>query len=238
MRLKVKRRDWDSFLRQEVKSLSERSLPSRDYLRNRLLILVTTPENQGWNQFLISSHTRRKTKSWLLTKALLMDLGEPEDFLLKYITAGDPEWVQLLVDISLDISISRAPKTRFLQYLYLQQDLPDHRSFSTRFLNSFQPSLEIFRVWMEKKRIPAKAFIGVGYKDHGSLGSGLSWKDQMLGEGECSDIIGRIHSLLRLSVSGSLEDPVTGAFPSGWKQPGLKRPSRPKRGLKRKEEIS
>lgn len=204
MRLRISKECWDNFLRQDKKSLPERSLPSSDHLRNHLLILVTPYEPQGWNIFLTSSATRGNFKGWLLTKALLMDLSSTEKFLLEYLTAGDESWIHFLVDKSLDFSIKRIHKIRLLEYLYLQDDIPGRHRFSRRFLSSFQPSLEIFKVWMEKKRIPAKRFVGIGYLDHGSLGSGPSWKEQMLEERDQPDIAGRVLTLFEFVTQGVL----------------------------------
>lgn len=39
---------------------------------------------------------------------------------------------------------------------------------------SFEPKLEIQKVWTEVKRLPPERYIGVGYNDHGTLSTAPS----------------------------------------------------------------
>jgi hypothetical protein len=51
---------------------------------------------------------------------------------------------------------------------------------------SFVPKLLIEKVWTAEVQIPPTRYIGVGYKDKGTLSSGLSWKDQISDDEEVS----------------------------------------------------
>jgi hypothetical protein len=51
---------------------------------------------------------------------------------------------------------------------------------------SFEPKMEIQKVWTDIQKIPPKRFIGVGYNDHGTLSTAPSWKDQLSDDGEVS----------------------------------------------------
>lgn len=216
MRLRMKERSWNHFLSQDLKFLNERSFPSRDGpLRRRVLILLTPRVFPGMAIFAISSHNKEKTISWLTTKGLLMDLSQIEQSLLLTISLDAPDWTHQIIDFSLEKTIKRESKQRALRFLAEEKILPDRRRFSRRFLNSFQPSIDFFKCWTEITKMPPEKYIGVGYKDHGSLGSGLSWKDQMLADEEKSDVNDCVHNLLSFSTQQPPRFPSSRTFQTG-----------------------
>jgi len=187
-------------------------ISTREFLSgetNTLLVLtpVTLP---GWSIIATSSHSRRKTVWWLTCRCLFQQPTSTEVKLLKYLTVGDDSEIHDLVDFA-------TSTTPLAQKRSAGNLLNIHfRELSERFLHSFQPKLKCFRIWTEIKRIPPKRFVGIGYKDQGSLGIGPSWKDQILFEPEKIPVLDRIGFILQLvrshpSSGGVKSDPRAGA---------------------------
>lgn len=129
-----------------------------------------------WKVYLRGSHTRRSSIHWLFSKLSLgMQLNQTEILIGFVLVETDLEGI-LFSDLlkrrrNQDTSLS----TPFVQN---QRTLPFLIQCS-RIIGGYRPSVIYSKSW-SPVRLPPKKVIGVGYKDHGSLGSGPSWKDQIL----------------------------------------------------------
>lgn len=89
------------------------------------------------------------------------------------------------------------------------QLIVDHEYFELtdpwREFLSFEPKLEIQKVWTEVKRLPPERYIGVGYNDHGTLSTAPSWKEQLTDDGEVSTTA----SLLKFHLEFLLTSPLS-----------------------------
>lgn len=172
------------------------NIPTRDSFPSETqnILLVITPNNlPGWSIIATSSHSRRKTVWWLIARCLFQEPTSNEVAILKLLTVGDSEAVHEIVDFA---TSTKSGKQRVRAANLLELLFPE---VSERFLASFRPKAYIFRYWTEVKRIPPKRFVGVGYKDHGSLSTTPSWKEQMLFDPEQSDVTERVSFILRIS---------------------------------------
>lgn len=92
------------------------------------------------------------------------------------------------------------------------QLIVDHEYFELtdpwREFLSFEPKLEIQKVWTEVKRLPPERYIGVGYNDHGTLSTAPSWKEQLTDDGEVSTTA----SLLKFHLEFLLTSPLSRNF--------------------------
>lgn len=159
-------------------SLPEESFRPTD-ARKTLMILSPT-DLPGWSVISVASHSRKSILQWLISKQLHQNLPLEERELLLLLSADQPDHILKVVDFSLSTA-SGSVRKRFAEQLRISKDFS---WCSERFLGSFQPIIRSFRVWSTAKKLPPERFIGVGYKDHGSLGSGPAWQAQILLDGD------------------------------------------------------
>lgn len=154
--------------------------PNRPTDARKILVFLPPVFLPGWSVISFSSHSRRNVIRWLIVKGLLQSLSSEEKKALKLISIDQPEFVLLIVDF---VTSTIKSKIR----LEVGNQLRKHHSFewvTQRFLNSFTPLIRTRRIWSEMKKLPPARFIGIGYRDQGSLGSGLRWQDQILLAGD------------------------------------------------------
>ena len=177
-----------------IGELNATSIPTREYPSGtQNILLVLAPQVlPGYSVISLSSHSRKKTIWWLIARSLFQEVSQKEKTILKYLTVGDPEFVHRIVDFSVSTISCRTRSTAANLLVVLFPELTE------RFLASFQPQIQTFQVWTEIKKLPSKRFIGIGYKDHGSLASSPSWKSQMLEVPEESDITERVNFILSI----------------------------------------
>jgi len=87
----------------------------------------------------------------------------------------------------------------------LVRKLIPHASFNPeRIVKSFNPGYTAFKEYITQ-RIEPKRFVGVGYKDQGSLSTAPSWKEQIVSDGEenlqKSEKLNGLYSYISLLVS-------------------------------------
>lgn len=158
---------------------------------------VVTPINlPGWSILFRCSHSRNLTLLHLTLKMLLEDLNKNEKFVMTMLTIGlrEPEYQVL------ELILSNYSKIKVLRSEIL--DECRHSSFlgiedPLRQLRSFEPRLEISKMWTERAKLAPKRYIGVGYTDHGSISSTPSWKEQMIEDGEVRPRLGVLLFSLR-----------------------------------------
>lgn len=133
-----------------------------------------------WEVYLLGSHTRRNNIFWLLSKLSLgMQLNEAERLVGFSLLATDLEGT-LFLDLLERRRNSEVPGS----VLFVQNHLtiPFLVQCSRR-IGGYRPSVIYSKRW-NPVRLPPKKVIGLGYNDHGTLGSGPSWKDQILTDEE------------------------------------------------------
>lgn len=185
-------------LSQETRTLPERSPLGGERLR--ALVTLAPIRLPGWSIVMLGSHSRPRIVSWLLAKGVFQRLSDVEKSLLVYITLDFTNF-HSLVDILVKES-ARKKEVRRLGEM-LQRTIPVFQDLSERFLFSFKPEAEVSRIWTEPVRLSPARYVGVGYKDHGSLGSAPSWKDQISGDGEESDVNAQVLFLWDLIINGN-----------------------------------
>jgi hypothetical protein len=197
---------WRTVLSQEAKVLPERS-PLNGGERLRVLAILTPLQVPGWSTILYGSSTKKRTLDWLLAKGVFQRLSKEEKELLGYISL-DRTNVHSLVDIILSDKSARKRSIRQFGEI-LQRSLPTFEKLTERYLLNFKPQAQCFKIWTEPIRVAPTRYIGVGYKDHGSLGSAPSWKDQILRDDENSDVNAQVQFLWTLFINtGTVTEPA------------------------------
>jgi len=169
----------------DTKSLPEARFSINGELANRVLWVVTPTNLPGWTIVYQSSHNWITSLRHLLLKFLYQSLNKNEmtviQMLCVKLTDEDYEIIELILK---DHSKIKQNLARILQLVsdYSFLGLKD----PVREFWSFEPRMEIQKVWTEIRRIPPKRFIGIGYNDHGTLSTAPSWKDQLSDDGEVS----------------------------------------------------
>lgn len=136
-----------------------------------------SPHNSpGWVVSLRCSHKPDALFRWLVSKKVLgFLLNQGERLLIYHLGLPDRNIVllqTLLREKDTDL-VLRLSRQRFAGNSHLVE--------LNRILHGYRPSVLYDKEWKPQKLPPVRR-IGVGYKDKGTLGSGLSWKDQILPE--------------------------------------------------------
>jgi hypothetical protein len=173
---------------QQLMAGSLTSLPTADSLSKgvgrKVLILEYPPAHPpGLGVILLSTHTKEKVLKHLLAKwAEVGFLRKSELLIGAILIATFREGPETLI---LDWMISHQIKNRLVRLQLWQQILPfvNHLPEDPlSYLNAFEPEILILKKWMDRKRFPAKAYIGIGHKSSGTLSTTLAWQEQMVGE--------------------------------------------------------
>lgn len=216
-----------NFLSGELRAESLPLLPSRS--ERRTLLILSPARVPGLAVILTLSQDRDRVKWWLFCKQLLEGLNENERIVLTLLTVGRSAeeyrfFREILEFDFLDHQIGR----RIALLEKVRGLVPFTRSNPTRWMQSWRPSLQFNRFWFDRKRLPPTRYIGVGYKDQGSLNSAT------LGVGESGsvDTSSRFEeALFSFRILFQLPLPVSD-FPGKFSPLGrirLKRSGRPKR---------
>lgn len=207
----------------DTKSLKAVEHPS-GWATERVLWIITPIRLPGWSVVFISSHSRRLTTRHLVLKLLLKDLNSNEkDVLFNLLLVLKGEEYKILEKILSNQIKIKLHLQRVLEEIVRYNFLEIVNPFNE--LQSYVPRLSIHKIWTEKQTLAPVQYIGVGYKDHGSISPAPSWKDQMTSEGDVST---RLSALL-FALDRILDVPLS-RFPSSWKQNRLKSSSRAKQG--------
>lgn len=134
-----------------------------------------SPENPDWQFQLRASVSRTLTARWLLCKALLQRTSLHEQLILLDLAADIEDLAELLILANQQ----EAKGPRLLQRSSSDQWLMRAEAQCRRVSSGYQPRFQAIKAWDPRKVVLARR-IGVGYKDHGTLATAPSWKDQML----------------------------------------------------------
>lgn len=172
MRLRYRKEELEAFLKGRL--LPGKVSPSLRARHPFVFQSLRPLRNPEWFLMLRASHRRQVLFDWILSKrlqTLSLNWGEKVIALLGVST----DWeTKLLKTLRLEEdSISRSLTQRILSL-----PLPIKEKAKRIYLG-FEPSIVLASDW-NPVRVKETARIGVGYKDRGTLGSGLSWRDQIL----------------------------------------------------------
>lgn len=139
------------------------------------LCTMTHSEIPEWKMKLKGTHPRETVFDWIIAKKLLkLRTSWGEDILVFLLSKYEWEY---------DILKILSNPEKFIIPIHLeklvQKLLEPHLIEAKRMLHSFDPSVMYHKEWRPIS-FPPIQYIGVGYKDHGTLGSAPSWKDQIL----------------------------------------------------------
>ena len=185
-----------------TKSLKEADF-SYEESAARILWIQSPALLPGWSIVFQSSRSRRLTLQHLTLKMLIVKIDNEEKVVLKQLLINLPDDEYQIFEIILS-NYSKSWKHRkeileqFSEFNFLEIENP-YRQF-----RSFDVSLKVFKIWTERKRFPPVPYIGVGYKDHGSLSSNPSWKDQQSFDGDDTTRLDEMLLSIRKIFSESL----------------------------------
>lgn len=154
------------------------TLPSLRARHPRILSKYALHQFPKWEVSLRCSHTSEALFRWICSKKVLgYRLSYEEKLLLYHLGLEDRRVVLLqsllqVRDQNLAILLAKGRFEHNPSLVYLN-----------RILLGYRPSVLYSKAW-KTRRTPSIRIIGVGYKDKGTLGSGLSWKEQILPEEE------------------------------------------------------
>jgi len=162
------------FLRGEVK-LNELEKAVLAFPSRSLLVTMPSPR-PGLATIILFSHSCEKVEWWLVTKLLMgATLGEDDKVILTllFLSSNDEKWSFFReikdFDFSQQSIADRKALVEKLNELFLFT-----RGDPTQYWETFTPSFSLNHFWMRKRTIAPKSWIGVGYRDQGSLrGGGL-----------------------------------------------------------------
>jgi hypothetical protein len=165
------------------------SLPSPDSLSKgagrKVLVYEQPPIHlPGLGVIILSSHSKEQIFKHLLAKWVYEGFLRKSELLIGAIlTATSRDTTQIILNFIVSYKILNKIVRLQLwdQLLPFVNHLPEDPQ---RYLNAFEPEIFILRVWRDRKRFPAKRYIGIGYSDHGTLSTTLAWQEQMVGEEE------------------------------------------------------
>jgi len=164
------------------------SLPAPNSLSSKLgegvLILEYPPVHPpGLGVILLSTHSKEKLFKHLLAKWTVGGyLRKSEKLIGAILVATLPDEINTLI---LNFVISYKIKyfeDRLVLWHKILQFVPHLPIDPLSYLNAFEPEIFILKKWMDRRRFPAKAYIGIGYSDHGHLSTTLAWQEQQVGE--------------------------------------------------------
>ena len=172
--------------RRNPKALSPKVAPSAG-LAHRTLYVIPPRQLPGWTVYFTSSHSKKKTVRWLISKGFSNRLNKAELEILITTLLSSPEWLWE-VGIFLYENNSNPGAKRWVQregkeFFSKAKIDPSYRTY-----RSYTPELSIFKVWTKKISLPELPFVGVGYNDKGNMGSALAWQDQMVTQSEELDL--------------------------------------------------
>lgn len=136
----------------------------------RTLLILSPVRTPGLGTILSLSHDRERVKWYLFLKHVLEGLNENERivFILLF-TKGNDEEFGFFKEI-LDFDFLTRPIASRIALVKKVNDLVSFsRSDPTQCLRCWKPSLQFNRFWFDRKRFPPVQYVGVGYKDKGSL---------------------------------------------------------------------
>jgi len=186
----------------DTKSLDVVDHPS-GWTTERILWIVSPRRLPGWSILFQSTHTREVTLKHLLLKLLLQRINKNEAQVLTMLVIALPEELYRIFELILSNQSKINEVRQKVLDLLSEYEFLGIRDPRREFL-SFVPEMYIFKMWTLETRVPPKRYIGVGYNDHGTLSTALSWKDQQTDQGEVSTRLSVMHFSLRMIFADPL----------------------------------
>lgn len=165
-----------------------------------VISMYRSHENPSWVAQLRCSVPKTQIRRWLIAKSVLQGLGRHHSLVLLDLAVEEVFASQIL-------SLAAREKSGIDLPYKLSKDSPWSKAaldLCRRILGPTSP-----RIWSKKNWAPQRTIegrrIGVGYKDHGTLASGLSWRDQMsltaeeFAEEKGDEVLHRIFTYLSFS---------------------------------------
>lgn len=163
----------------------------------RILAWVSPKELPGLGVLIHSTHTKEKTSQHLIAKWLHFGfLRKNERFAAQLLSVVLPDYKGEFQKFILSNEIRRSPDRQDLHrqlYEWNQSLVPKDPK---RYLFTFEPELNLSRVWMDRKRFPPKKFIGIGYSDQGTLSTRPAWQAQVLWNREEESLVEELKIIL------------------------------------------
>jgi hypothetical protein len=179
--IRLGEKELKSILMADPKSLRENPPLSRGGIHN-ILWQFTPIGKEGWTIWVTSNHTKENIVKWILTKGFLKDINKTEELLLTLLVSDDDFLSELFKQLKELNEFGSLAKNLYLTWL--ETKFSTVFKDSLRYLNSYTPKINVFKVWTLKLRLPPVLYIGIGYKDKGSLSSVPAWQEQMLNDGD------------------------------------------------------
>lgn len=170
MRLRIRSEELLAFMRGSL--LPRKPGPLLKARHPRVLVRVPHSTISSWILILRSSHSRKQILDWLVAKYYLGHAWGKGEILISYLLVKD-DWEYSLLEDLLQKKrlIQRRNRMIGLETAFLNQ--------ARRITHGYEPSVIFAPEWQVTRIQPVRR-IGVGYKDQGNLGTGLSWRDQIL----------------------------------------------------------
>lgn len=155
--------------------LSGRLLPSglKSYKGGGLpFVLVRNrpvPTIPQWVLEIRGSHNRRKVYQWVISKKIFLgEISEEDNLLLLILARSILEYKLLLVYKDQEFFEILKERARSLK----NEEKSNLLDLSKRIFLGYHPRMDFFSEW-RPQTLPAKRYVGIGYKDKGSLGDHL-----------------------------------------------------------------
>jgi hypothetical protein len=195
--MRVNRKDYSQLMAHSLSSLpTPDSLSSK--LGERVLILEYPPAHlPGLGVIILSSTSKDKIFKHLLAKWVIGGYLRKSERLVGAMLIAQNSNLRnsIILDFMISHKINKFERRKDLwnELLPLVLHLPiDPLSY----LNAFEPEIFICRKWYDRKRFPAKRYVGIGYSDHGHLSTTLAWQEQMIGGEEVELPSAEVRSIL------------------------------------------
>lgn len=190
-----------------TKSLEESEFSLTGESADRVLWITTPRQLPGWTIIYRSSHSKELTLKHLILKYIIQELNLNEllVFRMLLIDLNDEDYstIELILSNHSKVKINLIAILDLIsEYKFLELGEP------LRFYNSFRPSMVINKLWSLIKKLPPKRYIGVGYKDHGTLSTAPSWKEQYVSDGEVDTKANLLKFRLRVLFNPLSRNPI------------------------------
>jgi len=156
-------------------------LPAASPIRvkpERVLYRIQNRQNPEWSTEFRTQFPRFRVFQHLALKGLLEELNQRERVLLSFSTVNLRELPFLFFKLLTKQEEQKKVKLSLLHYLISEKyRFPLIPESPRRFYRSFEPKLEISRVWNPIPLPRPKRYIGVGHSDTGSRSSTPSWME-------------------------------------------------------------
>lgn len=146
----------------------------------RILSWITPREVPGMGVLIFSHHTKEQIHQHLLAKWLTLGfLRKSERFFSQFLTVAlspaKAEIQKFILSNEFRKSADRKDFHRKLLGMFPSLTPKSPRAY----LYLYEPEGFLRSVWVDKKRFPPKAFIGIGYTDQGTLSTIPAWQEQV-----------------------------------------------------------